>query len=264
MSLSVSIAWNETAAFAKREARLLFPIAFLLLSLPAAILQLIAPVTAPGRLPEPGLWLLLVPAVAAASLTGALAISRLALHPGEKAGNALRVALRRLLPLAGAALIVAFLGLILFVPLLVSLSGLAHYAGVDPALSLWLLLLVIVWLLVCLFFWVRLLLLTPVAAVEEIGPAALVLRSWALTGGNFWRLLGVLLLAVIASLVALTAAGAVGGIAIRLAAGQPQPGTLAMVLVFLVSALLQAAIGGLLTAFVARLYAQLADERPAG
>jgi hypothetical protein len=83
MSLSVGTAWNETAAFAKREARFLFPIAFFLHSLPAAILQLIAPVTAPGRLPEAGPWLLFVPAVPAASLIGALANCRLALRSAD-------------------------------------------------------------------------------------------------------------------------------------------------------------------------------------
>lgn len=261
MSLDLSAAWNETAALAKAEARRIFPIAFLLTALPAAVLQAIAPVTAPGRLPEPGLWLLLAAAMPVASLVGALTISRLALLPGEGTGDALRIALRRLLPLAGAALIVAFLGVILFLPLLLSLSGLAYYAGADRAVSLWLALLSIAWLLVYLFFWVRLLLLTPVAAVERIGPAQIILRAWALTAGTFWRLLLCLSVAAILSLAALMAAGAVGGIAARLAAGQPQPGTLALLLVLLVWALAQAAIHGLFTAFLARLYAQLSASR---
>jgi len=66
MSLSVGTAWDETAAFAKREAWL-FPIAFFLHSLPAAILRLVAPVTASGRVPEGGWWLLFVPVVAGRS-----------------------------------------------------------------------------------------------------------------------------------------------------------------------------------------------------
>jgi hypothetical protein len=256
MSLSVSTAWNETAAFARREARLLFPIAFLLLSLPAAILQAMAPVTAPGRLPEPGLWLLFVPAVLASSLIGALAISRLALRPGEGAGAALTAGLRTLLRLLGAVLLVGFAGAMLtMAAVLLAAIIAAPVFSASSAIAL---------LALILFFWVRLMLLTPAAAVEPLGPAQLIMRSWALTAGNFWRLLGFLLVAAIVSLVALMAAGAVGGIAVRLAVGQPQPGTLAMVLVFLVSALLQAAISGLFTAFVARLYAQMADERPAG
>lgn len=264
MSLSVSTAWDETAAFAKREARILFPIAFLLLSLPGATLQLLAPVTPPGRPVEAGPWLLFVPAMLVANVVGALAISRLALRPAEGAGDALRFALRRFLPLIGAALIVMFLGAMLALPLMFLLAGFAHEAGSDRALALWLALLTLVWLLVCLFFWVRLLLLTQIAAAERIGPASLILRSWALTAGNFWRLLGLLMVVAIVSLVALMAAGLVGGIAIRLVAGQPQPGMFAFFLVVLVSALLQAMIGGLFTAFLARLYAQLAGDDPAG
>src|SRR5580765_4017813 len=110
MRLSVSTAWDETAALAKRKAWRLFLIAFSLLSLPAAILRLIAPVTAPGHLPEAGSWLLLVPIVTVASLIGAVAISRLALRPGEGAAAALAAGLRRCAPLLGAALLVGFAG----------------------------------------------------------------------------------------------------------------------------------------------------------
>jgi hypothetical protein len=205
----------------------------------------------------------LVPIVPVASLIGALAISRLALRSGEGIGDAIRIGLRRLLPLIGAALLATIFGAVLALPLFFSLGAFAHEAGADAPLAAWLALLTIVWLLICLLFWVRLLLLTPVAAVEPLGPAALILRSWALTAGNFWRLLGALLVVAILSLAVLMAAGAVGGIAVRLAAGQPQPGSLALALVLLVSALLQALVSGLFTAFVARLYAQLAGDSPA-
>jgi hypothetical protein len=250
MSLSVSTAWDETVALAKGAGARLFPLAFLLLALPAAILQAIAPVTAPGRLPEPGLWLLLVPAVPAAGLIGALAICRIALIPGESMSGAIRGGLRPALPLLGAALLIGAAGLLL-------MAG-----GILLAVALGSILPVLALLAAFTFLWVRLILLTPVAAAEPAGPIALVRRGWALTAGSFWRLLGSLLVTATLSLVALIAAGAVGGIGVRLAAGQPQPGTLALLLVLLLSALLQAAISGLFTAFLARLYAQLADHRP--
>jgi hypothetical protein len=256
MSLSVSTAWDETAAFAKREARFLFPIAFFLMSLPTAILQLVAPVTAPGRLPESGAWLLLVPAVPAAGLIGALAISRLALSPADRGGAAFAAAFRGFLPLLGAVLLIGFAAAVLaMAALLLAVVIAAPLLSVLALLAL---------LALAAFFWVRLMMLTPAAAVEPIGPAQLIMRSWALTAGNFWRLFGFLLVVAIVSLVALIAAGAVGGIAIRLTAGQPRPGTLAMALAFLVSALLQAVISGLFTTFLARLYAQLAGDASAG
>jgi hypothetical protein len=250
MSLSLATAWDETAALAKREAARIFPAAFLLLALPAAILRAIAPVTAPGRLPESGLWLLLVPAVLAASLIGALSICRLALIPGESMGAALRGGLRGSLPLLGAALIAGAAGLLLVAAAILLAAALGSILPVLAAL------------IAFVFVWVRLILLTPVAAAEPAGPLRLIRRGWALTSGSFWRLLGALLVTAILSLVALIAAGAIGGIAVRLAAGQPQPGTLALLLVLWVSALLQTAIGGFFTVFLARLYAQLAENRP--
>src|SRR5436305_8259076 len=103
MSLSLSDAWDETAAVAKARAPLLFGLAFLLVALPSGTLQALAPVTAPGRLPQPGPWLLLVPVVLVASLVGGLGICRVALRADEGAATALAAGLRRLLPLLGAA-----------------------------------------------------------------------------------------------------------------------------------------------------------------
>ena len=248
--MNLGAAWDETVAIVRRRAIPLFATAFVLIALPAALLQAAAPVTAPGRLPEPGLWLLLVPVVLAASLIGALAVSRLALRPDESAGAALAAGLARVLPLLGAAMLAGLAGLALIAASVL----LVGKAGLPPLL--------LVPLAVLVFIWVRLILLTPVAALEPGGALVLLRRSWALTSGQFWRLLGLLLVAGILSLVALITAGAVGGIAIRLAAGQPQPGLPALLLVLLVSALPQAAIGGLFSAFLARLYAQRAEPFP--
>jgi hypothetical protein len=254
MSLSVGTAWHETVAVARREARLVFPATFLLLSLPAAILRLIAPVTAPGRMPESGPWLLFVPVLVAASLVGALAISRIALAQGEGSRATFAAGLRGFVPLLGATLLGGFAAaLVAMTAILLGALVAAPIFSVLLALSL---------LALLIFLWVRLLLLTPAAAAEPIGPADLIRRSWALTARRFWHLLGLLLAAVLLSLVALMAAGALGGIAVRLAAGQPQPGTLVMLLVALVSALLQAPISGLFTILVARLYAQAAEALP--
>jgi hypothetical protein len=248
MSLSFSTAWAEAAAFARRRPGPLFGIAFLLLALPGGLLQAIAPGTAPCRLPEPGPWLLFVPAVPVASLIGALAISRLALRPDEGVGAAFGVGLSRLASLLGAALLLALGG--------AGLLGAALLAARSLG-ALWPLAAMLVLLAL---LWARLILLTPIAAVEPGGPVALIRRGWALGAGHFWRLFGALAVVAAVSLAALMAAGALGGVAAGLAAGQPQPGALVLVLVLVVSALLQAVIAGLFTAFVARLYAQLAPD----
>ena len=248
MSLSVSTAWNETAGVARRQGWRLFAIAFLSMALPAAILQAVAPATIPGRLPEPGLWLLLVLLVPAASLVGALAICRLALRSGEGAGAAVAAGLRRFPPLAGAALLIGLAALLAMAAAILLARALASPL---PAVAMFVLL---------AFLWVRLILLSPIAAVETLGPIPLIRRGWALSAGHFGHLLLALLAAALLSLVALGAAGLAGGVAARVVGGQPQPGLAALLLMLLVSALLQAAIGGLFTAFLARLYAQLADD----
>ena len=168
---------------------------------------------------------------------------------------AFAAAFRRFAPLLGALLLVALPGAMLAMAAVLLTAILA--SPVFSSLSALALLILLV------FAWVRMLLLTPAAAIEPIGPAQLLLRSWTLAAGNFIPLLGLILAIVVASFGALMAAGAVGGLAAGLPAGQPQPGALAMVLFFLTSALLQAAISGLFTIFVARLYAQLSAEDPA-
>jgi hypothetical protein len=251
MSLEPGTIRQEISALVRRQAARLYGIAFLFLALPGAILQAIAPATLPGRLPEPGLWLLFLPVAPAASLLGALALCRLALRPGETARTALRDALGRLLPLLGAALLLGLAGLLLVGAGLLLVMALASPLPLLLPLAL------------CLFCWIRLLLLTPIAAVEPLGPIALILRAWRVGAGHFWRLLALLLVAAILSLAGLIAAGLVGGIAVRLASGQPQPAMLPFLLVLLVSALWQAVVAGLLTIVLARLYARLAERAPA-
>lgn len=252
MSLSIGTAWNETVALARRKAGFVFPVAFLLLSLPPAILQLVAPSTALGHLPDPGLWLLFVPLMILANLIGALVLSGLALAERENGGALLAAALAGFLPLLGACGIIAF-GAAALAIAAVQVAALVA----NPAVSL----LILMFLLAATVFgWARLVLLTPAAVRERVGSIRLIRRSWSLTAGNVARFVAVFLGAAFASVLALALAAGVGGVAARLGP-QPQSGMVAMLLALLVSVLLQAAIGALLTIFIARLYTQLAASR---
>lgn len=256
MRLPLGTIWEETAALARREPARLFGLAFLLLALPGAVLQAIVPVAAPGQAPPAGPWLLLLPVVLLASLAGALAISRLALRTDGEASAGLAGALRRLPALLGAALLVGFgIGLLVFGTGFA--SAYAAASGAPPAVSalLWLAAFVLL-----LWLWTRLLLLTPAAAAGPFGPAGLIRRSWVLTRGHIAALLGMLAALLVLSLAALFAARAAGGVVIALAVGPLRPGTFALLLSLLLSALIQAAVAGLFTAFVARVYAALAGD----
>ena len=78
--LSISTAWAETVAFVQRESRLLFPLAFMLISLPFALLGIVVPQPEPGQMPEVGPWLVLVLVALLVSMIGNVAISYLALR----------------------------------------------------------------------------------------------------------------------------------------------------------------------------------------
>lgn len=240
--LSLGRAWDETAALARRRGAPLFGAAFLLLSLPAAIVQALAPVTAPGGVPAAGPWLAVLPELVVAGMAGALAVSRLALEPETGLDAALRAALRPLPTLLVAALLLA-----VGAGLLAAAAWLAVGQWAVP-----------VWLSGVLLIWPRLLLVTPAAAAEARGAPGLIARSWRLTGGSYLRLLGTLALVLLLSFVVLAATGALAGILIVLALGRPEPGSAAFLLILGAGALVQAPVSGLFTAFVARIYVQLA------
>jgi hypothetical protein len=260
-NLSITGAWNETAAFMKRESRLVLPVALLLVALPGALLQIVMPQPVAGEPPELGLWLLLVPVVAVASMVGTLAISYLALRPGTSVGEALQVGLRRFLTLFLATLLVACGFAVLLIPLVVIASGGALLGGGEPAALLTATLLaLLIFAIAAVGIWVRLMLMTPIAAVEKAGPIDLIRRSWALTAGHFWKLLGLVLLLLVAALVLMMVVAMVAGIFLFALAGPPDPQSLSMILITIVSSLFQAVLGAIFAVLVARIYAQLSGD----
>ena len=260
-NLSITTAWNETASFVQREARLLFPIAFLLIALPGGLLQMFMPVAVPGQPPQVGAWLLLIPVAIVASMIGSISISYLALRPGASVGEALEVGARRFIMLFAASLLIGLAAIILFVPLVLIIGGGAAMGGTPSVAMVGLIgLFAIVFLVVVLAFWVRLMLMTSVAAAENSGPIGIISRSWELTSGHFWKLLGFVLLAFVVFMVISMVVGAIGGIAIVLMAGQLEPGSFATFLVMLVGALVNMVMTVYFTTLLARIYLQLSGS----
>jgi hypothetical protein len=258
-SLSINETWNQTAAFAKREAHLLFPVAFLFIALPGAILQALMPVPVPGAAPQPGAWLAMVPVAIVLSLIGTLAITHLALRPGSSVGESLHVAARRFIFLLGSVLLVGLgAGAVVFLVALLA-AGVGLGTG-DPAGRGALVLFFLLCLPIFIFFWVRLMLMTPAAVAESGGSIAIIRRSWTVTRGHFWPLLGFVLVFLLVVLVVSIAVNAIGGIIVFLIAGAPQPGSIAMFALLLVSALLNAVVSAFFATFLAKVYAQLTDQ----
>lgn len=270
MKLSITTAWNETAAFVKQEAGALFLIVFGLSVLPSLILQAIAQRFLPTRVamtpggppPDLGPFLAALPIffvsfvlIILLSLWGHLTVNMLALRRETVIGSAFGHAARRILPLLGAWVLLMIAAIVVIVPvgLLLFSSARSGHFGVA------FLVVVLVWLaLLCLF--IRLMLTTPVAAAEPVGPIAILRRSWELTAGHFWKLLGFAILIVVVFFVFAVVVGAVGGIVIALVAGPPVPGSTGSFLLQLITGILQTIFVTYFVVMVARIYEQLSGR----
>lgn len=266
MKLSITTAWNETAAFVKQEAGALVLIAFALGVLPGIILQVVfgrligpglqvAPTVKPDLAPFlsalPLILLLLIPVVVL-SIWGNLTINILALRRERVIGSAFRAAARRILPLIGATLLLGLAAFVAIIPM-VAIAGIGSGA---PHLGLFALLFLILWL-AFVFIAIRLMLMTPVAAAEPLGPIGIVRRSWQLTSGHFWKLLGFLFLLMLVLIVFAMVVGAIGGILLTLTLGQPTPGSFSSLVLQLLTGALQAIFITYFIVLIARIYAQL-------
>ncbi len=261
--LSIGTAWTEAAAFVRTERKLLAPVVLGLVMVPGVIASMVQPAAAPGARPEPGGWMLVTLFMFLAMIVGQLAIALMATGWRGSVGAAIGRAAKRLptLMLAGLAIMIP---MFLTTTLVMLLTGVKR--GADGQLSqssvgaggalLFLLFVVAVFYLV-----VRLLPLVPIVANSDHGAITALKRSFAMTRGNFWKLLGFLLLLAIAFLVAGLAISAVVGTLVTLAFGRPEPWSVSLLLIALLGGLLQAAFITIYSAMLARISVQL-DEAP--
>ncbi|WP_432520724.1 glycerophosphoryl diester phosphodiesterase membrane domain-containing protein [Kineococcus sp. SYSU DK006] len=141
----------------------------------------------------------LLQAVAVLVLNGMLivSVSRAVLGRGVGFGELWRTCRPRLLALVGLSLVITVasgaVGVLTLLPggLLVGLADSEAVTGVGVLL---LLLGLLGWLAGGAYLWVKWSMATPAMLLEGLGVGASLKRSWRLTRGSFWRLLGILLL----------------------------------------------------------------------
>jgi len=263
--LSITTAWNETAGFVQREARLLFPLSFMLVALPVALLEALMPRAAPGQAPEAGAWMIVALVALLASLAGNLALTQLALKPGASVAEALRHALGRLLPMLAAVLllIAAGVALLLAIAFLIVLFVTGGAPAADPgvpneAMQRASLLMLVLIAPILIYFSARLMPMPPVAVAEPGGPFSIISRSWRLTRGHGLKLVGfILLIGVLMSVLRIAIESVLGSLLI-LAAGPAQPGSVSALLIIAVLAAVNTVVAVYLATLIARIYAQLA------
>lgn len=259
-SLSIGKAWDEAKAALGANRKFLVPVALGLVLLPAVIVSMVEPKVAPGEQPPPGAWMLVALLMVIVMLVGELAIVLLVNGWRGSVGEAIGKAARRTPTFILAALCLAVPAVLVFSVLLAiagvgaSATGQIDWANFSPAV----LLVLLACLLILLYISVRLLPLLPVVASEEVGPIMALRRGFALTSGHFWRLLGFLLLLMIAFLIVAATVGAVVGGLVTVVLGAPDPWSLSLLLIALAGGLVQAGFVLVYTAMLARIYAQLA------
>jgi len=196
-------------------------------------------------------WLILASAVL--QVVGVLAILTLMRdRTRPTVGEAIRSALSGLLPYLGAQLLFALaFGLV---------GGVAIGVGaaVAPPLAA---VMTIVLVIAAVFAGVRLILVAPAIAVEGTrNPLAAMQRSWKLTKGQFWRILGFLALVMILFFVVLGVIMLLVGVVLAIfTSGETQ-----RVLAAVVSSVLTAIVVTYVIGIIAAIHRQLAGPDPAG
>jgi hypothetical protein len=260
--LSITSAWEETAAILKRDFGLLFLIAFGFAVLPQLALQALAPA---GE-PQGGVNVLLpilFAMVLLIGMVGNIAIAALAIGRESVVGNAIRLGFKRALPLFLATLLLV-VGIVLLTSVISAVNGVTpenmfqQPGQPSPAAARTILILFVF----IIALGTRFLLTTQVAAAETGGPVAILRRSWSLTKGHYWRLLGFFLLMMIAFLLISMAVVTVVGTLAALVAGPLHPGSLGALIVLLVAGLFNAAFVVVFLAMLSRIYVLVAGSHP--
>ncbi|MCL6728541.1 glycerophosphoryl diester phosphodiesterase membrane domain-containing protein [Sphingomonas hankyongi] len=259
--LSVSKAWDETRIIVARDNRLFAALALALVALPATITGLINPKGVTDN--STPLWVdMAVLAASLVALAGQLALIRMALGPATTVGDAVSHGLRRM-PIYLLSAIIIGCGLLLAaVPfvLVVIAAGVQVDNEAELMRSPTFLFIALLYFFLLCFVGVRMLMSSPAASAERIGPIAIIQRSWELTRGHGWQLLGFVLLFFLAAVVVVIAIGAAVGIIVGLVIGPIEPMSVSALVVSLVQALVQAAVTTMLAVMLARMYTQLAGR----
>ncbi|MEO6432396.1 MAG: hypothetical protein ABIO29_00250 [Sphingomicrobium sp.] len=257
-SLSISRAWDETKADMAKDGRLFTRVALALIGFPTMISTLVAPagISSDGTQP---LWVDLVTlAFMLAALIGQLALVRLALKPPMTVGEAIAHGAKRMPVYFVSVLVLVLILLIVAVPIVMVLSALG--VPLDTGITevtpgIWLAAMAMVVAMV--FMGVRMIMTTPVACAEHVGPLSIIRRSWDLTRGHWLQLLGFLVGIVIAAAVVLTIIGILTGTIVNLALGPIDPMSASALVVGLVQGAFNAAFSALFATMLARIYVQL-------
>lgn len=260
-NLSISRAWEEAVHVLTHDGKLVSSVALALIVLPQTVSGVIAPPPMLSGVNPPSWMPIVALIVAILGVAGQIAIARLALGPSTSVGEAIIHGFRRVGPTFLALIIFGILLAIALVPLMLLMAGPAGLKSITTdqptpaALGAMLVVLVL-----CLFAAPRFQLVVPAAAGEGGGPIRLLQRSWQMTAGSYLKLLGFLVLILIAAVVILFTGQVIVGLVAKAAFGTVHPFSLGALVAGLATALIAAAFAAVSTVIVARIYVQLSGR----
>lgn len=258
-ALSISRAWEETKAIFARDGRLLVAVALALVVLPMVVFGLVVPQDPQEQGWAAGLLQLLVALIA---MIGQLALIRLAIGPATTVGAAISHGLRRFPPLLAAMILLLLAIIVALIPvmLLLGLAGSVDLENPSRALTGAALGVIALLVIAAIAVSVKFLLTAPVASAEAAGPIEILKRSWQLTNGHYWKLLGFLLLLLVIAIVLMAAAGAIGGILGAIISPGLETFSLGALVLALIAGIAQGAFTVLSAVMMARIYVQLSGR----
>ena len=257
-TVSIGTAWTEAAAFMRHERRLIAPLVLALIVVPGTISALITPTFPIGTFPQPGGWMAVVAVCVLISLVAQLAIMRLAMGWDGSVGQALGLAVRRIGPVMVALLLFALLYSLAAIPFLL-IGGLAGGGGERGAT-----LLASLVVAAALATIPRIVPLTALAMEEATGPWRLLRRSFALTRGRYWPLLGFFIIYLFIGRLLGTVVTVTFGSAAALFVGPPDPMTVSRLMIALPLGIAQGLVAGLFAAMMGRITLQLLGRSSSG
>lgn len=255
-SLSISRAWEEAKARIATDGRLMAVVSAALVALPTLISEVVNPRSTGG---EGGLLEACVVLIATLfTIVGQLAIIRLALGHTISVAEAISHSIRRLPYYVVAGLLILLGFFILAIPFGLVLVGAGvqldrqsvGQSGLAGLLGL-------LFFAIAIFIGTRMLMSSPVASEEEIGPIAILRRSWTLTHGHFLRLFAFIVMFIIGAGVAVMAISWGATFVAVILLGPVAPMSVSALLVAFVDAVATGAVTVVLAVTLARIYVQL-------
>lgn len=270
--VNMATVWDRATEFLSDNLSAIVPVALLSIFVPYSIFGNLLPLLSQSNdVGRVTLGAILV-ALSILVFWGGLAITALAIDPAGGRAAATQMAAKRLIPTLAVWLCFTIGLVLLAAPIFIGM-GLAGRGFLGPLVGgrpdaaagtamAFAFFYGFAFALVAIWLAARFSLLNPVIVMERRG-VGLFARSFKLTRGITWKIIGVLILYGIVSQVSELATKLVFGAVFGLIAGGNEPGTVAMVLTSILVAAVSTAFAVLAAAFTAKLYLAIRDAREA-